>query len=45
MYYTYIIQSKKSGRFYIGSCQNIDKRIERHNAGATPGLSAKVSVC
>ena len=36
MYYTYIIQSQKNGRFYIGSCQDIDKRIERHNAGATP---------
>ncbi len=36
MYYTYIIQSQKSGRFYIGSCHDIDIRIERHNAGATP---------
>ncbi len=36
MYYTYIIQSQKNGMFYIGSCQDIDKRIERHNAGATP---------
>ena len=34
MYYTYIIQSQKNGRFYIGSCHNIDRRIERHNAGA-----------
>ena len=36
MYYTYIIQSQKNGRFYIGSCHDIDVRIERHNAGATP---------
>ncbi|NLC49974.1 MAG: GIY-YIG nuclease family protein [Bacteroidales bacterium] len=36
MYYTYIIQSQKNGRFYIGSCLEVDIRIERHNAGATP---------
>ena len=36
MYYTYIIQSEKNGRFYIGSCRDIDIRIGRHNAGATP---------
>ncbi len=35
MYYTYILQSKKSGKFYIGSCQNIEVRLDRHNAGAT----------
>ena len=35
MYYTYIIQSQKSGKFYIGSCQNIEVRLYRHNAGAT----------
>ena len=40
MYYTYIIQSQKNGRFYIGSCQNIDIRIERHNAGATPSTKS-----
>ena len=40
MYYTYIIQSQKSDKFYIGSCHDIDKRIERHNAGATPSTKS-----
>ena len=40
MYYTYIIQSQKNGRFYIGSCHDIDVRIERHNAGATPSTKS-----
>lgn len=40
MYFTYIIQSQKNGRFYIGSCHNIDRRIERHNAGATPSTKS-----
>ncbi len=35
MYYTYILKSKKNGKFYIGSCEHIDSRLERHNAGAT----------
>lgn len=40
MYYTYIIQSQKNGGFYIGSCHDIDIRIERHNAGATPSTKS-----
>ena len=40
MYYTYIIQSQKIDKFYIGSCHDIDKRIERHNAGATPSTKS-----
>src|SRR5574340_68500 len=33
MFFTYILKSQKDGKYYIGSTQNIDKRIERHNAG------------
>ncbi|MDN3547436.1 GIY-YIG nuclease family protein [Mucilaginibacter aquaedulcis] len=33
MFYTYIIQSVKSGRYYIGHTSNIDERLERHNRG------------
>ena len=40
MFYTYIIQSQKNGRFYTGSCSDIDIRIERHNAGATPSTKS-----
>ena len=40
MYYAYILQSQKNGRFYIGSCHDIDKRLERHNAGATPSTKS-----
>ena len=34
MYHTYILLSLKNGKFYIGSCQDIDIRLERHNADA-----------
>jgi len=32
-YYLYIIQSDKEGSFYIGTTQNLDARILRHNQG------------
>ena len=31
MYYTYILKSKASGRYYIGQTNNIDLRLKRHN--------------
>ncbi len=33
MFNAYILQSDKSGKYYVGSTSNLDKRIERHNAG------------
>ena len=34
-YYTYIIYSKKLDKYYTGSTADVEKRLERHNAGAT----------
>ena len=33
MFYTYILQSTKSGRYYVGHTEDVEKRLERHNAG------------
>lgn len=33
MFYTYILKSKISSRYYIGSTNNLENRIERHNKG------------
>jgi putative endonuclease len=33
MFYTYILQSQSTGKLYIGSTQNIEERIKRHNSG------------
>lgn len=33
MFYTYILQSERNGRYYIGSTGNLDSRLKRHNAG------------
>ncbi len=33
MYYTYILHSKKTHRFYIGHTQDLIKRLSQHNSG------------
>ena len=35
MFYVYIIYSKQINKYYVGSTENIDLRIERHNQGTT----------
>lgn len=34
MAYVYILESLKSGRYYIGSTTNLEKRIKKHTSGA-----------
>jgi len=33
MFYVYILKSKINGAYYIGSCENIEKRLFQHNDG------------
>ena len=33
MYFVYILQSEKDGRYYIGSTLNVEQRMKYHNAG------------
>jgi len=35
MYKTYILQSLKTNRFYIGHTADIEKRLKQHNSGKT----------
>lgn len=35
MYYTYILQSKKTGGLYKGHAANVSKRVKEHNMGKT----------
>lgn len=32
-YYTYILKSKKDGKFYTGSTKDLRKRLTQHNLG------------
>ncbi|MFH0890463.1 MAG: GIY-YIG nuclease family protein [Candidatus Liptonbacteria bacterium] len=33
MYFVYILQSLKNGRYYVGSTDNVEQRVSYHNAG------------
>jgi putative endonuclease len=33
MFYVYVIRSEKDGRFYVGMCMDLARRIREHNAG------------
>jgi len=33
MFYTYVLKSKKNGRWYYGSTDNLKRRFEEHNSG------------
>ena len=33
MFYVYFLKSLKNGDLYIGSCENLDIRLKRHNTG------------
>jgi len=41
MFFTYILQSAKSGRYYIGHTEDIQKRLERHNTGKVTATKNK----
>ncbi len=38
MYYVYILESKRTGRYYIGSTNDVERRLKEHNAGQTASL-------
>lgn len=41
MFYTYIIQSEKSGRYYIGHTSDLDQRLANHNDGRVKSTSKR----
>lgn len=40
MYYVYIIKSKKTGKLYIGSTQDLRARLTQHNMGYSQATKA-----
>jgi len=33
MYYAYILESIKDGKYYHGSCEDLEARVAKHNSG------------
>ncbi|MBI1754877.1 GIY-YIG nuclease family protein [Candidatus Azambacteria bacterium] len=42
MFFVYIIKSFEGGRYYVGSCDNVEKRVEQHNKGRVRSTKAFV---
>lgn len=36
MFYVYVLQSEKNGRYYIGHTNSLERRLKQHNAGLVP---------
>jgi putative endonuclease len=41
VYYVYIIQSEKSGRYYTGFTDDLERRLNEHNNGENPSTRNK----
>ncbi len=42
MFYTYILYSEKFDRYYVGHCEDIEKRLSRHNNKGVPSTKPYV---
>jgi len=42
MYYTYVLQSEKDTKLYIGWTINLKNRIELHNSGKVPSTKDRI---
>ena len=41
MYFIYILYSRKTDKYYIGSTDKVDARLKHHNSGSTPSTKAE----
>lgn len=41
MYYTYILKSERTDKFYIGHTENIDRRLHEHNSNQSKSTKNK----
>ena len=44
MWVTYILQSQKTGRYYVGHTGDLKERLRQHNSGKTRSLKAHLPV-
>ncbi|MCH7398605.1 GIY-YIG nuclease family protein [Belliella sp. DSM 107340] len=40
MYFVYILYSAKTDRYYVGSTNDLEKRLRHHNLGLTPSTKS-----
>ena len=42
MFYAYILKSDKDGKYYYGSCESIEDRLEKHNSGQVKATKHRI---
>ena len=42
MFYIYILRSQQTQRYYVGSTEDVDKRLDQHNSGKSISTRAGV---
>ncbi|MBI3335928.1 MAG: GIY-YIG nuclease family protein [Candidatus Portnoybacteria bacterium] len=42
MYYVYILQSKKDKSYYVGSSEDLKRRLQEHNQGKVEFTSSRI---
>jgi len=42
LFYVYILKSKKDNNFYMGSTNNLERRIEEHNKGLVFSTKSRI---
>ncbi|WP_097928309.1 GIY-YIG nuclease family protein [Monaibacterium marinum] len=43
-YYVYLLASRPHGALYLGSTNDLRRRVEQHRAGAIPGHTARYNI-
>jgi len=38
MFFTYVLRSEKTKRYYVGSTENLENRLKEHNSGETRSI-------
>ena len=42
MFYMYILKSLKDGKLYIGSCNDLESRLKKHNSGQVKSTKNRI---
>ena len=42
MFYTYVLKSKKDGKLYIGSTNDLKRRLTQHNSGEVKSTKPRI---
>ncbi len=45
MFFVYILKSSKDCKYYIGSTENLERRLEEHNRGKTLSTKNRAPFC